>query len=80
MYAYAVYFQIVMILALVAVIVCRGKFSRCFMATSYSHYLHVYNKTGQRRTHSHYQQYDEQDRQTPVTHHSHDTERKVQDG
>ena len=26
MYAYAVYFQIVMILALMAVIVCRGKF------------------------------------------------------
>ena len=39
MYAYAVYFQIVMILALMAVIVCRGKFSRCFMAIAGCFYL-----------------------------------------
>lgn len=39
MYAYAVYFQIVMILALVAVIVWRGKFGRCFMAIAGCFYL-----------------------------------------
>lgn len=39
MYPYAVYFQIVMILTLVAVIVWRGKFGRCFMAIAGCFYL-----------------------------------------
>lgn len=39
LYPYAVYFQIVMILALVAVIVWKGQFSRCFTAVAGCFYL-----------------------------------------